>query len=345
MAEKKKTQKNKNIAKNKKKGIRNIIDSIRDSIEAQAPKDVKSLKEFLLFFGFAMFTLSLLILFVLILWGDIPIFQKSGLLELNGFLAALLIMIGFFMGLTSFLNNIIRSRAEQREERLRRQLREIDYEISVIYAKYEYTDDRGEEQQLSDQLTDLKLARDALIIESPQGWKRDISTKWGITLIASHDRLLEEEYRLRRRNRFNLVFGIAVAFAGASFFIGAGIVSYYDKTLQTLSFNNFPFYYLLCIPITIITEVVAIFFLRLFALTEQTIERNKNEMTNIELRLTASQLLESKDKFDSLADTLSKEERNFILRKNESSAIPETLDNEKLLEIISKLALKAGGVQ
>ena len=290
----------------------------------------------------------ILILFFLIFLSvsraGIVVTESKSLFETFIFLEIASAIAMVFFVFILFLNRLIRSRAEQQEEQLRKELRKIDYDIQRIEGSFQFIDDEGELHGLSNELENLRLERAALIVKSPQGWKRDISTKWGITLIASHDRLLEEEYRLRRRNRFNLLFGIAVAFMGASFFIGAGIVSYYDKTLQNLSFSNFPFYYLLCIPITIITEVVAIFFLRLFALTEQTIERNKNEMTNIELRLTASQLLEDKDKFGSLADTLSKEERNFILRKNETSATPETLDTEKLLEIISKLALKAGGV-
>ncbi len=341
MVEKKKTQKNKIIAKNKKKGIRNIIGSLLESIEAESPKDVKSFREFLNFFGFFMFALFLLILFVLLLfWDDISIFQNPGFFQLSGFLETLLIVVAFSIGLAVFLNRIIRSRAEQREEDLRKKLRKIDYDINLIYAKYEYVDDRGEEQQLSDKLTDLKLARAALIIESPQGWKQDISTKWGITLVASYDRLLDEGYRLRKRNRINLVLGIIVAFIGASFFIGAGVISYYDETLKDLSFSNFPFYYLLCIPITVISEVLAIFFLRLYAQTEKSIERNKNELTNIELRLTASQLLEDKEKFAELADTLSKEERNFVLGKNESTG---GISANKLLETLLKLTPTGGG--
>ena len=340
MVEKKKEKKKNSddVSKKKQKWRRNIIGSLLDSIES--PKDAKLLKEFLRSFGFYMLILFLLISLTRLLWGDMAIFQNPGFFELNGLLRSLLIMVAFFILLAAFLNRIIRSRAEQQEEQLRKDLRKIDYDINLIYAKHEYVNDRGEEQELSDKLTDLKLARAALIIESPQGWKQDISTKWGITLVASYDRLLDEGYRLRKRNRINLVLGIIVAFIGASFFIGAGVISYYDETLKDLSFSNFPFYYLLCIPITVISEVLAIFFLRLYAQTEKSIERNKNEITNIELRLTASQLLEDKEKFAELADTLSKEERNFVLGKNESTG---GISANKLLETLLKLTPTGGG--
>ncbi len=324
------------MSKKKQKGRRNIISSLLDSIEA--PKDAKSLQEFLRSFGFYMLALFLLILFVQLLWGDISMFQKSGFFELNGFVRALLLMIVFFIGLTGFLNIIIRSRAEQQEEQLRKELRKIDYDIQSIEGSFQFVHDEGESYELSNELANLRLERSALIIKSPQGWKQDISTKWGITLVASYDRLLDEGYRLRKRNRINLIFGIIVAFMGASFFIFAGVISYYDETLQNLSFSNFPFYYLLCIPITIISEVLAIFFLRLYAQTEKSIERNKNELTNIELRLTASQLLEDKEKFVELADTLAKEERNFVLGKNESSA---GIGVDRVTEIITKI-IKGG---
>ncbi len=306
-------------------------------------KFLKSLQHYSLVLGLGIFLLFAVVVFLPVSRAGIAVSQSGSFSEIIIFLEfAGIFILAFFLFIT-FLNKSIRSRSEEQEEQLRKKLRKIDYEINVIHAKYEYIDDRGEEQQLSDQLTDLRLTRSALIIESPQGWKQDISTKWGKTLVASHDRLLDEENRLRRRNRVNLLFGIVAALIGASFFIGAGIVSYYDKTLQNLSFSNFPFYYLLCIPITIISEVVAIFFLRLFALTEQSIERNKNEMTNIELRLTASQLLEDKDKFDSLADTLSNEERNFVLKKNETSATADIdkVDIDRAVEIAIK-AMKAG---
>ena len=327
-----------------KKKKRNIWDKLVYWIKStENTKILKSLEHYSLLFGFGMFLLFVSMVFLPASRAGIGVLESGSFSEIVNFLEIAATFVLVFFIFIMFLNINIRSRTEREAERLRKKLRKIDHDIKVIQARYEYADDPEEQQKIFDKLTDLRLTRSALIIESPQGWKQDISTKWGITLVASHDRLLDEEDRLRRRNRFNLLFGIAAALIGASFFMGAGIVSYYDKTLQTLSFNNFPFYYLLCIPITIISEVVAIFFLRLFALTEQSIERNKNEMTNIELRLTASQLLEDKDKFDSLADTLSNEERNFVLKKNETSATADIdkVDIDRAVEIAIK-AMKAG---
>ena len=280
------------------------------------------------------------LLLVILLPIVIPIFNDT---DFSGAIQALLIIFIFIAICSTFIGFVrinIRSGAEQDEERLR----EIDFKLKVLQYNIDHVVSQDYDRHLLlEEVKGLKFEKSLLINESPRGWEQEVSTVWGKTLIASHNRLLDEERRLLARNRANLSYGVFAAGVGVAILIVIAILPFITDTSKIPAFNNIPVYYFSSVPIAIISEIVAIFFLRLFASTEQSIERNKNEMTNIELRLTASQLLESKDTFGSLADTLSKEERNFILRKNETSATSETLDTEKLLEIISKLALKAGG--
>ncbi len=161
---------------------------------------------------------------------------------------------------------------------------------------------------------------------------------WREYLLAAHKRLTNEEHRLLLRNRANMRSGIGLALSGAIlpaaylyylFVIGSGFAG----NSLLLHFTN----YLPAVSIVLILETVAVFYLRLYSATERRIEKNKNELTNIELRLTAGAMLyenSRKIKFAELAETLSKEERNFVLGKNESSAV---LDTNKLLELLSKI--------
>ncbi len=285
------------------------------------------------------------VFFMTVIWptirSNIPGAQYKDFSEFIGISGTILIIDFILFIIIGFLRINIRSKAEQEEERVRREvsridseLRGIDFNINVIGA------DGEEREELENRYNELEKERNLLISRGSQVLERAVSTDWGITLVESRKRLLKEEQRLIARNVANLTYGVLAAIIGVSSFLIAFVVSYSDGTLENLSLVNFPFYYLLCIPITIISEVVAIFFLRLFAQTERSIERNKNEMTNIELRLTAIQLPHSnKDRFDSLADTLSKEERNFVLKKNETSTITDIdkLDIDRAVEIATKI--------
>ena len=270
-----------------------------------------------------------------------------------GFFEFFVITVGFvvivsiiFITMIGIKDRIISSKAERLEEMRRLEVRKLDYQIRVLEDEANKIKKGKELQEIKNRIKELRVRRDFVVSEISQGWKINISTEWGKTLIESGRRLLEEEYRLRQRNRINLLSGIFAAIIGVIILISVATIPSILDLSGAPDVYGIPVYYFSSVPIAIISEIVAIFFLKLFASTEQSIERNKNEMTNIELRLTACQLLEGKtgkDKFDSLADTLSKEERNFVLKKNETSAITDSdkLDIDRAVEIAIK-AIKAG---
>ncbi len=269
--------------------------------------------------------------------------QIEMLSDFASFSGAGLFFIVILFTFTSFLNISIRSKDEQEEERLRGEVREIDLELQAIaFHIDEVGADDEERQELTKKYNELKKERDLLIGKISQGWGQNISTDWGKTLIVARNRLLDEEQRLRARNFANLRYGVLAAVLGVFVLITAAIIPYIWTSFQTPAFNGIPVYYFPVTPVVIISEIVAIFFLRLHSQTEHRLERNKNEITNIELRLAAGLMLPSptgQPDFTSLSNHLAKEERNFVLGKNESSAGVST---NSLLEILSKLILKGG---
>ena len=304
------------------------------------PKTLKWAQAILLVVGFLAFIIFIFVVLLLATRTNADTRQIEILSLLASYSGVILFFVAVFSIVIGFLNVNVRSKAEQEEERARREVRKIDLELEELDYYISEWAGQEEREELGEQYRKLNRERDLLISQSSQFLERVVFTNWGKVLIESRKRLLKEEERLEARNAANLVYGVSAAGVGMIFFIFVGGVSYYEGSLQEVSFEKFPFYYLLTLPVVIISEVVAIFFLRLFAQTEKSIERNKNEMTNIELRLTASQLIHySKDKFDSLADDLAKEERNFILKKNESSTVMniDRADIDRAVEIATKI--------
>ncbi len=203
-------------------------------------------------------------------------------------------------------------------------------------------EDPEKKKDLKEQEKALRKEYDAIVSDNLQREDGSFVTDWRESLLAARRRLLKENERLLARNRANLTYGIIAAVLGVLILGVILIFSHSVDSLKDLSFGKIAFYYLSRVSITIIIEIVAIFFLKLYALTEHRLEKNKNEMTNIELRLTSGLMSlhkKSTNKFDSLADDLAKEERNFVLGKNETSAITDIdkLDIDRIVEIATKI--------
>ena len=304
---------------------------------ARSKKMLETAQKYLFMAGIVLAVLLLLFSLLPII---VPALRSADFSGITQFLGSTLAILAVFFIPISFVRINILSKTEQQQEQVR-QLRIKLKALRFRIEKAELEDDLEKAQKLESEYLELKIEHDSLIDESPQKWEQDVFTGWGKTLVASRNRLLDEDDRLRQRNRANLQYGAWAAAVGIGFFLVVGSISYYDGSLKALSLANFPFYYLLSLPVAIISEILAIFFLRLYASTEKSIERNKNELTNIELRLTAGQLLEYKtdeSKFDSLSNDLAKEERNFVLNKNESSS---EFDIDRAVEIATKV-IKAG---
>lgn len=195
--------------------------------------------------------------------------------------------------------------------------------------------DNDKKKELMQHLEELRQRHDSLLNENLKREDGTFVTDWREVLLVSRKRLVSEGQRLLERNRKNFKIGILMSFGVIGFLI------YYTFVLERIDINdslgtilatNVPIF-----SISTVIEGFSLFFLRLYVVGEREFDRNKNELTNIELRLTAGLMMANtteQNNFDSVANALSKEERNFVLGGSESSG---EFNSGKLMKIISKL--------
>jgi uncharacterized membrane protein YjfL (UPF0719 family) len=140
------------------------------------------------------------------------------------------------------------------------------------------------------------------------------------------DRLKREVWSLQRRGGVNLVIGIAVAIAGA-LFLGLAV----SFSPATSDYHVLLAYFVPRITLTLMIEVFAYFFLRLYSNSLSEIKYFQNELTNIELKRialeTALQKEDSEDLQTNILEGLGTTERNFVLSKKQTTV---ELEKERL---------------
>jgi len=151
------------------------------------------------------------------------------------------------------------------------------------------------------------------------------------------DRLENELSVLRRRSSINLSIGILITM-GALYMLFHTIDLFYtdlnpitneltkDKTLQEILILLLP-----RLSIVIFIEIFAFFFLRLYAKGLEEIKYFQNELTNIESKLISAEIAFITNNTEGLKESLtmlSKTERNFILKKGETTVELEKAKSE-----------------
>jgi hypothetical protein len=135
---------------------------------------------------------------------------------------------------------------------------------------------------------------------------------------GARTRLRNEISNLGRRGNLNLIIGGATtAFA----IILLAYVSFSGPTTATDWRERLPVY-ILRVSVALFIEVFSFFFLRLYRANLQEIKYFQNELTNIESRAMAIEfalLIDDKDIAKSLIEKLAQTERNFVLKKGEST--------------------------
>ena len=166
-------------------------------------------------------------------------------------------------------------------------------------------------------------------------------------MIASRRRLLNESLRIDKLSRRNLYFGIV--FSGfALAFLAIPLVAQYIFPVDTVATSGDALqwvmqHYIPRFAAGILLQFVGFFFLRLYVANELDIKQNKNEMTNIEMRLAALQLAASAsvNSKKQVIEALIKTERNYVLRKNERVISHENLaEFNDLKSVVEKLLEK-----
>ncbi len=211
-------------------------------------------------------------------------------------------------------------------------------ELNIKLSNSQNNKIQEETENFKQEIAKLRDRSALALTEHPSIKSSNLLKTWRDVLLSTRRRLLNEGIDMQFRNKLNMLSGIVSAGLGTLWlFISPFSLDEINRIDGGVAFlvSYWP-----RVGIIIIIGVFTAFFLRLYTQTIRRIDKNRNEITNIELRLTSGLMLSEKtntDKFAILADTLSKEERNFILGKNETSANSETLDIERLKEIISLL--------
>ena len=154
-------------------------------------------------------------------------------------------------------------------------------------------------------------------------------------LALAHNRLRETSDRLITRSKDNLRTGVGFTIGGFIVILIASFVVLYwgninDKTDRFIAYLPF-------LTAGIALQIVGVFFLKTYRAIESDITQNKNEMTNIELRLAAILMMDKAQKPEVLKRLLS-EERNFVLRKGETAITQrEALTSKNLIDIIKPM--------
>ncbi len=215
----------------------------------------------------------------------------------------------------------------------------FDDEQKSLVLKILEEKDAQKKKAIEQQASALRQEYESLMSENLRRRDGTFVEDWRESLLVARKRLFDEGQNLLEGNFRTRRMGVLMAFAGILvpvFYIFVG-----EEVKTNISFGEFVASYWPFFTIVFITEIVAIFYLRLYTQTLGRIERNKNEITNIELRLTSGLMLIDKadsKNLKSLADDLAKEERNFVLAKNESSA---GIGVDRVAEIITKI-IKGG---
>ncbi len=260
----------------------------------------------------------------------------------------IILMAIYFIGSIAFLvflrfSAVISSSSEKIK---RKAIARFNKKERKLLDQIEEEPDKKERKKLKQKVLHLRREYESRMSDNLQRKDGKFTANWSEVLLAARKRLLDEEQRLQVRNVVNLTTGIVSVLAGAVLLGVFLYLNHDDEVRNYLTFIDFLVLFGTRISIIIIIGVFAGFFLRLYSLTERAIANNKNEITNIELRLASGLLLSKKtsvEKFDSLADDLAKEERNFVLKKHETSATADIdkVDIDRAVEIAIK-AMKAG---
>ncbi|ELQ6221924.1 hypothetical protein R2320_003195, partial [Cronobacter turicensis] len=131
---------------------------------------------------------------------------------------------------------------------------------------------------------------------------------------------------------FSLSLGVVTAFIGMIILASSAFVS------TSEDFRQFIVHYLPKLSISIVIEVFAYFFLRLYKQSLDEIKYFQNELTNIELKYFSVMIVKRapEDKaLVNIANELMKTERNYILEKGQSTIFLERnkLDSEQQKEM------------
>lgn len=157
-------------------------------------------------------------------------------------------------------------------------------------------------------------------------------------------RLRQELYALSRRGNLNLSIGIITTISGL-FLLGSFVIgnSFIPSRNSPATIEAFLIEFLPRLSLVLLIEVFAFFFLSLYKTTLSEIKYFQNEVTSMESKYMALRLAAQSDSGEHLAsaiDSLAKTERNFILKKDQTTVDLERarIDQAERANLTGKLA-------
>jgi uncharacterized membrane protein len=217
-----------------------------------------------------------------------------------------------------------------------RSLHEVVQLISVLVSSVAVlivltTSIRGIRRESKEYVAALDKVRHPKAITSSSLGEEPISDTTPLEIFGdARERLLAEAVRLDAISRRNLRIGIlfsVIALLVLSWPLisaGLGFIEFQRSDLLSWAAQ----YYLPRFAVGLLLQFVGFFFLRLYVANELDLKHNKNELTNIEIKMIGVQLArEFKDAASKkeIMKSLASTERNFIIKKNEKSISTESL--------------------
>ena len=265
----------------------------------------------------------------------------AGLLILYGIGIILFVYLQFYRGFNS-------SFEPTSERSIRSELEALKLEL------YRFKKNRG---KINSNSEEINSTIDKLISENleNQNLLSIIESKFGDNIreenkllkiekdFASINKRIELEInRLSKSGSLNLVFG-SLTTIGAVSFLG------YEVIFNPISFNEIiPLlsHYIPRLTLVIFVEIFAFFFLKIYKTNLNDIKYFHNEKTNIDFKIIAIKsalLTNSDDSLKVVIEELSRTERNFVLKKGDSTIEIEkekinNNSNNELFKLLRKIA-------
>jgi len=159
---------------------------------------------------------------------------------------------------------------------------DIERKTSSIQEELRKSEDEERLKQLSAEIDRLQNDLEKSYRENLRDENGKIIPDWREVLMMTRRRLMSEKARLGRRSRVNLTWGI-IGSLTALFLVGYFVLRPYPAEhydLVTQSWLSYSAFFTPKLALVITLQLLAGFFLRNFLITENEIQRNKNEITN-----------------------------------------------------------------
>ncbi|MFT7109661.1 MAG: hypothetical protein ACI843_001323 [Psychrobacter glaciei] len=171
------------------------------------------------------------------------------------------------------------------------------------------------------------------------------------------NRLLMELSKLTGRANINLFIGsltsvIGIAFLGYILIGNGGFQVNFTEDGMSVELLEYLLYYAPRLSLIVFVEIFSYFFLRLYKNTLEDIKYYQNELTNIDSNIAAlrlSLLIDNEASIKKVMDSLLKVERNFVLKKGDTTvqlevAKTEARKSEESLKIFQGIFTETKGI-